>query len=175
MERDDLRVLALVTTWLGVHARWVNVDRLARLVRAQESTRLRAFWAAVGMWLGRDRRWQLLVRRSPAGRIDLLGVGTDFQIERRGEDSRFAGGPLRVPAGVLRDRPTDVLTPEELARRHRAYRQRVLQGPSYRADMWAALDADPSMSAAALARRTYGSFATAWHVIRDHQLWRSAG
>jgi hypothetical protein len=40
-------------------------------------------------------------------------------------------------------------------------------GPGYRADMWAALEADPGMSATALARRTYGSFATAWQVRRD--------
>jgi hypothetical protein len=43
-------------------------------------------------------------------------------------------------------------------------------GPTYRADMWAALDTDPDQSAAELARRTYGSFATAWHVRRDFGL-----
>jgi len=37
-------------------------------------------------------------------------------------------------------------------------------GPSYRADMWATLEAEPQLSAAELARRTYGSFASAWHV-----------
>jgi len=47
------------------------------------------------------------------------------------------------------------------------YRRRILLGPTYRADMWAELDANPSLSAAELARRTYGSFATAWHVRQD--------
>jgi hypothetical protein len=50
------------------------------------------------------------------------------------------------------------------------YRARVAIGPTYRADMWAALDRDPTLSAAALARRTYGSFATAWHTRRDYSL-----
>jgi hypothetical protein len=36
--------------------------------------------------------------------------------------------------------------------------------------MWAELDRDPSLSAAELARRSYGSFATAWHVKRDWQV-----
>jgi hypothetical protein len=40
-------------------------------------------------------------------------------------------------------------------------------GPTYCADMWAALEDDPTLSAAAPARKTYGSFATAWHVRRD--------
>ena len=72
-----------------------------------------------------------------------------------------------MPTGILRHRPADVLTPVELARIHGPYRRRIMLGPSYRADMWAELDADPSLSAADLARRTYGSFATAWNVKQD--------
>ena len=103
-------------------------------------------------------------------RIDALATGTDFQVKRHGEDPRFAGSALRVPGNLLRDRSTDVLSPADLARRHRAYRCRLLMGPSYRADMWAELEADPTLSATALARRTYGSFATAWHVRNDFTL-----
>jgi hypothetical protein len=46
-------------------------------------------------------------------RIDLLATGTGFQIKRAGEDPRFVGSPLRVPANVLRDRKDDVLSPAE--------------------------------------------------------------
>ena len=91
-----------------------------------------------------------------------------------GEDPRFAGSALRVPAGVLRDRKADVLTPAELAGRHGTYRRRILLGPSYRADMWAELDRDPSLTAAELARRTYGSFATGWQVKQDRALLEAA-
>jgi len=164
VERDDLRTLSVLVTWIGIHHSWINADRLIRAVKAQKSSRLRAFWAAIARWLHGDRRFARLAVLRPKHRGDLLRVGSDFQVSRRGEDPRFDGGPMRVPAGVLRDRPADVLAPAELARRHRAYRCRVLMGPSYRADMWAALEAEPSLSAAELARRTYGSFATAWHV-----------
>src|SRR6266545_4761699 len=43
MERDDLRVLAVLTTWLRVHHPWVNVDRLFRAVGAVEAPRVRAY------------------------------------------------------------------------------------------------------------------------------------
>jgi hypothetical protein len=36
--------------------------------------------------------------------------------------------------------------------------------------MWAVLESDPSLSPAELARRTYGSFATAWQVKQDFEL-----
>ena len=75
-----------------------------------------------------------------------------------------------MPNGVLRHRTADVLTPEELAGRHLGYRYRVLIGPTYRADMWGALEHDPTLAPAALARQTYGSLATAWQVRQDWEL-----
>ncbi|MBN2573088.1 MAG: hypothetical protein JXP73_00855 [Deltaproteobacteria bacterium] len=170
MERDDLRVLALLVTWLGIHVAWVNADRLVALVRAQSAIRVRAFWAAVAQWQGRDRRLARLRRLHRGGAVDLLAVGTEFQIRKRGEDPRFRGTALRVPAGVLRDRPADVLSPAQLARRHRAYRCRVIMGPSYRADMWAALELEPHLATAEVARRAYGSYATASVVRRGFAL-----
>jgi hypothetical protein len=175
MENHDLRVLAILVTWFGVHAPWVNADRLTKIVAAQESARVRALWSALARWQGKDRRFARIAQIRGPRRLDLLGVGTDFQVKRHGEDGRFAGSALRVPANVLRDRATDVEQPGELARHHHAYRCRVMIGPSYRADMWAALEDDPTLAAAALARKTYGSFATAWHVRRDFAMLADAG
>jgi hypothetical protein len=90
---------------------------------------------------------------APRSRIDLF-AGTEFQIQRRGEHPWFAGTCLRVPAGTLRDRAIDVATPQQLAASHAVYRERVVQGPSYRADMWAALKLNPSLTPTELARRT---------------------
>jgi hypothetical protein len=170
MEGGDLRVLAVLMTWLEVHSPWINADRLTLIVEEQTGDRVRAFWAAVARWLGRDRRFARLAKRFEGARLDLLGTGTAFHLGRSGEDPRLAGGPLRVPAGILRQRKSDVLTPNELVRQHDAYQRRVMLGPSYRADMWAELDRNPAMSTAELARKTYGSFATAWHVKRDWKM-----
>ncbi len=174
MEHGDLRVLAVLVTWFGVHLGRVNADRLTRLVGLQESKRVRTFWSALAHRRASDRRFARLARGYRGPRVDLLTAGTAFQVARHGEDPRFAGSKLRAPANVLRDRQADVLTPVELARRHRAYRWRLVIGPTYRADMWAALERERTLSAAEVARRTYGSFATAWQVRRDFGTWRSA-
>ena len=170
MEGDDLRVLAVLVTWLDVHHPWINADRLVRATHTLQSHRARAFWAAIGAWLEKDRRLARLTRLHRGKRICLLRTGTAFQLGRRGEDPRFEGTPLLAPAGVLRDRTADALTPEELARRHLGYHYRVFIGPTYRADMWAVLERDPTLTPTELARRTYGSFATAWQVKQDWQL-----
>jgi hypothetical protein len=173
MDRADLRVLSILVTWLGVHGAKVNVDRLAKLIEAGGSKRVQAFWAAVGRWLAKDRRYSRLIRLYTAKPLDLLDVGTEFQIRRHGEDRRFEGTALRVPGNVLRDRPADVMTPERLARQHRVYSWRIVIGPTFRADMWAEMEGTPGLKAAEIARRTYGSFATAWQVKRDWAVWGS--
>lgn len=172
IEQADYRVLSVLCKWLDVHAVRINVDRLTRLVDSCVSDeRTLAFWVAVGQWQAKDPRFKRLAKlRSSSTRIDLFETGTDFQVSRRGEHPWFAETCLRVPAGTLRDRDSDVSTPEQLAKLHRGYRQRLIQGPSYRADMWAALEGNPSLGPAQLARLTYGSFASAWEVIRDWAL-----
>lgn len=173
VDRGDLRVLAVLVTWFGLHSGRVNADRLTRLVSTQESARTRAFWSALALWRAGDRRFARLARAYRGSRVDLLTVGSDFQVTRHGEDPRFEGSKLRVPANVLRDRASDVLLPAKLAERHSRYRWRLVIGPTYRADMWACLEREPELSAAAVARSAYGSFATAWQTKRDFSTWRS--
>lgn len=170
MDHDDLRVLSVLVTWLGVHHERINVDRLVRLVKGAESVRVRAFWKSVSEWLASDRRFAKMKRLYRGPRVDLLSAGTGFQIKRSGEDQRFNGTSLRVPGGTLRDRAADVLAPADLARINVSYRQRIVSGPSYRADTWAALERDPSLTPTELARATYASFATAWQAKRDWAL-----
>jgi hypothetical protein len=171
----DLRVVSVLLNWLAVHHPRVNADRLIRSTKHIEAVRVRAFWAAVGYWLHKDRRLSRLKELYEGPRVDLLHVGTGFQIQRKGEDPRLRGTPVRVPASILRERASDVLKPFELARLHSTYRERIRFGPTYRADMWAELLRDPEISPADLAHRTYGSYGTAWEVMSDFQLLRGLG
>lgn len=170
MEEHDLRVLAVLTTWLGVHHAHVNADRLVRLVKAQESARVRAYWSAVATWLRKDRRFARLLALYRGAPAEILATGTAFQIARRGEDDRFTGTKLRVPRGTLRDRSDDVLQPSMLVKKHAGYRNRVLMGPSWRADVWTVLEKAPDVSIAEVARRASCSFATAWQAAQDFRL-----
>jgi len=174
MEDGDLRVLSVLTTWLGVHHAHVNADRLVRMVREHPSARVHAYWSAVATWLAKDRRFARLVHAYSGPPVELLPTGTEFQIKRRGEDERFARSKLRAPKGTLRDRPEDVLSPEALVRRHAGYRNRVLMGPSFRADVWTILERAPTLSVASVARKVSCSFATAWQTARDFRLLHAA-
>ena len=170
MDDHDLRVLSVLTTWLGVHHDYLNADRLVRCLSEHPAPRVRAYWSAVATWLGKDRRLARLRKLHDGDVVELLPVGTDFQIARRGEDERFSGSVLRVPAGTLRDRKADVLTPAELARRHAGYRNRIRLGPTWRADVWTVLEHVPHAPVAEVAKRAGCAFATAWQVVRAFSL-----
>lgn len=168
MDDGDFRVLSVLTTWLGMHHAHVNADRLIRLVANHDSMRTRAYWSAVASWLAKDRRFARLGLKQAA--VDLLPVGTDFQIKRKGEDERFAGSTLRVPRGTLRDRADDVLSPIVLAQRHAGFRNRVVIGPTWRADVWTVLEKTPQLTVTEAARRAACSFATAWQAMQDFKV-----
>ena len=173
MDDGDLRVLSVVTTWVGVHHTHVNADRLIRLVKLHESHRVHAYWAAISSWLAKDRRFARLGVREGVP-VDLLPVGTDFQLKRKGEDERFAGSMVRVPRGTLRDRMEDVLSPEALVKHHAGYRNRVVIGPTWRADVWTVLEKAPGLTVAEAARRASCSFATAWQAAQDFKVLHPA-
>ena len=174
MEDGDLRVLAVLTTWLGVHHKHVNADLLVRLVGVQPSARVRAYWSAIAMWLKKDRRLARLAGAHKGAPIELLPTGNELQVKRRGEDPRFSASKLRVPKGALPDRQEDVLPPEVMVRRHAGYRNRVLMGPTFRADVWTALEHAPDLPIADIARKASCSFATAWQAAQDYRLLRAA-
>jgi hypothetical protein len=174
MDDGDLRVLAILTTWLGLHHAHVNADVLVRLVAAHPSHRVKAYWAAVAQWLGKDRRLTRFIAGFDGPGVDLLPVGTDFQIARRGEDERFRQTKLRVPAGTLRDRAEDVLSPVALIQQHRGYRNRILMGPTPRADVWSELEREPTLTVAEAARRARCAFSTAWEAAQSYRLLHTA-
>lgn len=166
MERNDLRTLSVLTMWIEVYVPWIIVDRLTALVRESSSDRVRAYWASIARWKSSDRRFARLAKLYKGPRLDLTS-GTEFLITRNGEDERFKGTFLRVANKTVRRRERDVFPPATVQRTNLLIRYRIMMGPTYRSDMWAMLDLHPDLSPAELARRTYGSYPTAWYVKKE--------
>ena len=137
VEDNDFRVLAVLTTWLDVHHDRINADRLTRLVR----------WTPVeACTCVLDGHRVLAASRSTFGQAPKASMSShrstcsqwvrNSKLHAAARMRGFAGSVLRVPADMLRCRPADVVSPEALVRMHRGYRNRVLMGPTWRADVW---------------------------------------
>ena len=173
MQEDDFRVLDVLVNWLGVHSRYVNADRLFRLIKGNQSERILAFWTAIAQWKATDSRFTRFRKLYSGIRVDLLSPqATQFQVSRHGEDERFEKTCLRIPANLLRKSDVDVMSPERLANIHRGYRNRVWMGANWRADAWTELEEQPHLSASQLAKELGCAYATAYDAKRDFELLR---
>lgn len=167
----DYRLLSLLTDWFYVHNKYTNVDRLHRALKQLKDNRVKCYFSAIGKWLEKNNSFKKLSKLYRGDEIS-LGLTKDYQflIKRNGQDERFKESKFKVANGTIRSRVDDILTPDELAKIHSDYFFRILIGPIYRADMVSAYTKDPSLTASQLAKKTYGSFATAWEVMRDMNL-----
>lgn len=170
----DYRVLSLLVDWFDIHSSWINVDHLTTLVKAINNKKVQAFWTACAQWKKVDPRFQRLRKLYKGQRLQPISDPTGFRLKRDGEDPRFRGTALLVPNKTLRHRPVDIDSPQRLAKTHKAYRYRILLGPTYRADLLAALEEEPNITTADLARKCYSSFSAAWEAKKDFEILRSA-
>jgi hypothetical protein len=173
----DFRLLGVIVAWLEAHHARVKVPRLGRFVkRGSSASVVCAFWAAMGHWLGQtDARWRALERLHRGAPIDLDDPEvTALQLGRSGADRRFAESALRVYANLLRSRAADVDTSEQLAARHSQYRKRLELGANYRADVWCALERNPTATAAEIARIVGCAYETARAVVEDFRVLQRA-
>ena len=133
-------------------------------------TRIKYF-SSLGKWLQKDSGYKKL-SKIYRGEPQNLGLNSEYQflINRNGEDERFKGTKLLVAKKTLRSRHEDILNSSDLSKIHKDYYYRVLIGPSYRADMVSQYLNDRSLNAGQLAKKTYGSYATAWEVMKHINL-----
>ena len=167
----DFRTLSLLTDWFFIHHKFVNIDRLIRALKKIKEPKVKCYFSAIGLGLQKNNGYKKL-SKIYRGEGLLLGLNTEYRflIKRNGEDERFTGSKFLVANKTLRSRPEDILTSKELALIHQDYYYRILIGPSYRADMISQYLKNSSLTASQLAKNTYGSFATAWEVMRDINL-----
>ncbi len=179
----DGRVMSLLTDWISIHFRRINVDRLFTIIKSLESLEYEAvkiYWCANAQRLSEDSRFEKLRSIYKGRRRDYLalleketneaGSGSGFLIRKNGEDERFKNTCIQVPNLVLRHRPKDILTPQDLAKHHSGYRFRIMLGPTYRADVWALLRKYPELSVTKLATRAYCAYNTAKNAKDDYEL-----
>ncbi|MEK7269554.1 MAG: hypothetical protein AAB215_01280 [Planctomycetota bacterium] len=174
----DPRLASLVFTWIEVHGRYVIVEKLAKLAAAwTEDERLRLAWLpAVAAWAAErgSPKWRKLARKAPEPVTLFPRDVTESAVVLKGSIPFLARKNFIVPEGSIRIRKPDVLSPAELARMNRQYRNRYLYGPSWRADIVTAIESGAT-SPAEIVRRLGCSYEPAHRVFREYALAAKAG
>ena len=141
----DFRVLAVLTTWLGKHHKQVNFRSLKKLLEPlfaeNPNDDLSLYWSAIGFWISqKDHRFAALKKCYSGPRREFGNRNSQVIIDEKGEDPRFAASPLKIVVGGLRHRLRDVMPAEYIAYLHASFANRILMGPTYRADIFMCLE-----------------------------------
>lgn len=170
---SDRRLASLLFTWVKVHGAHVIVEKLrklagsARMLPGSPTIWLSAL-AAFAIENG-DRKWSALLVKPPMPLFLYPVEFTRSAIALKGAIPWLESAGFLLPAGSLRIREDDVLSPAELIRRNRQYRNRYLYGASWRADIITAIEEGHSRPAA-IVRRVGCSYEPAHRIFNEYML-----
>jgi hypothetical protein len=135
---DDSRLFSLLASWISVHGDYVVVEKLMKLQKKRNSPWLTAL-AICAFNMG-FHQWKRLIKKE-RGPIALVNVDLALSaIKLKGEEPNFRRCGFLLPIGVLRIRISDALTTERLVKRNPQFRNRLLFGASWRADIITAIE-----------------------------------
>ncbi len=173
----DRRLVSLLFTWVKVHGAYVIVEKLRKLAGpARHDPESSTIWLSALAAFARENgvnKWNKLVVRPSKPVLLYPAEITESAIALKGAIPWLEAIGFRVPAGSLRIREADVLTPVQLVRQNRQYRNRYLYGPSWRADIITAIEQGCSRPAA-IVRRVGCSYEPAHRVAKEYAIATSA-
>jgi len=134
----DSRLFPLLCSWVSVHGDYVVIEKLMKLQKKKNSPWLVAI-AICAVNLG-FHQWKRLVKKQK-GPLALVSIDLALSsISFKGEEPGFKKYGFLVPRGSLRVRASDAQTPERLVKKNPQYRNRLLFGASWRADIITAIE-----------------------------------
>jgi len=134
----DSRLFSLICSWVSVHGDYVIIEKLMKLQRKINSPWLVAV-AICAANLG-FHQWKRLIKKQ-RGTFSLVDQNLALSsISIKGEEPQFRNKGFLIPKGSIRIRSSDALDPEHLVRSNSQYRNRLLFGASWRADIITAIE-----------------------------------
>ncbi len=135
---QDSRLFLLLCSWVSVHGDYVIIEKLMKLQKKKNSPWLVAL-AICAFNMG-FHQWKRLIKKQKG---PLALVSTDLalsSIALKGEEPHFRKNGFLVPIGTVRVRASDAQTSELLVKKNPQYRNRLLFGASWRADIITAIE-----------------------------------
>ena len=163
------RILSLLLSWIKYHGEQVNIERLKKLVHADKRD---LAWINLFAFYGlhcKQTRWRILANQVVGrvlvnGHLKMVQTRANF----KGEESWARHSGFIIPCD---SEPADekyVLTSQQLAQMNVMYRNRLIFGASWRADIVTAMGLGAQTPAEA-ARLVSASYEPAYRVFRDFE------
>jgi hypothetical protein len=135
---NDSKLLSLICSWILVHGDYVVVDKLQKKVGELDANDPAKTWMMAVFVFAKSQgmhKWAKWAKKFKHPRYLFGDELTLLAVKRKGEMNLFKDYGIVVPNGALRIRENDALEPAELAQQNKQYRNRLLFGASWRADI----------------------------------------
>lgn len=135
---QDSRLFSLLCSWVSIHGDYVIIEKLMKLQKRKNSPWLVAL-SIFAFNMG-FHQWKRLIKKQKG---PLALVSTELalsSITLKGEESNFRKNGFLMPHGIIRVRASDAQTPQRLIKKNPQYRNRLLFGASWRADIITAIE-----------------------------------
>ena len=136
---EDQRLLSLLLSWVSIHGSSVIIEKLTKILRRKQTAgEVVQFAALIARFAERAgfKRWKILADFAPKNLV-IVGPAQLAQslVDLRGEESWSENSGFIVPKGAASVDAKWVLARDSLARINRQYRNRLIYGGQWRADI----------------------------------------
>lgn len=168
---QDSRLFSLLASWVSVHGDYVIIEKLMKLQKKRNSPWLVAL-AICAVNLG-FHQWKRLIKKQK-GELALVDIflAKSF-ISIKGEEPNFRKFGFFIPVGSVRIRSSDVLSNEKLVKKNRQYRNRLLYGACWRADIITAIEKEIK-NPYQIAKTLGCSYEPAMRIYKEYKLAQAA-
>lgn len=166
---EDGRILSLCLSWIKVHGERINVERLKKL-RTPSSSQWLTLFALFGVSC-RQTRWKHLIEKNKKLCANGNIKNAQLRITMRGEEQWSKGTNFLIPKG---SEPIDskyVIAPDQLAQVNHHYRNKLIYGANWRADIATAIEKG-AKNALQASKMCMSSYEPAHRIFSD---FRAAG
>jgi hypothetical protein len=164
---NDSRLFSLLCSWVSIHGDYVVIEKLMKLQKKKNSPWLVAL-AVYAANTGFHQWRRLLIKQK--GPLALVSPDLALSsISIKGEEPSFRKFGFLVPIGTIRARSSDVQTPVRLVKNNPQYRNRLLFGSSWRADIITAIEAGMK-TPYAIAKTLGCSYEPAYRIFKEYSL-----
>jgi len=170
--RTDFRLLGLLATWIKAFGGSVILEKFFKKSNEHQLTEddpILNFLIAIAILNGHIK-WRYWLKASPKHPIYPTDETTlKSLISVRGEDPDLAKLGVRVPTGYLKSKESNILSPPELVRINHQYRNRLIFGANWRADIVTAIESG-LQNAFQISKKIGCSYEPAHRVSREYYL-----
>jgi hypothetical protein len=166
----DLKLLGPLLSWVAVHGSAVIIEKLVKMLRGRQASgddiEFIGLLAAMALEHG-HKRWSIIAERFAPDAARPRHVGpvdlSEPLLRLKGEEDWSKGSGFLVPKGSAAINQKWVLSRSALAKQHRQYRNRLIYGAQWRADIITAYELGASTPAEA-SRMTGASYEPCYRV-----------